>query len=184
MHNYSISKINLVCGVISIIAVTSYMESRALNESLFAHMHFYKVINFGQSIHCLAWQMRANNEWSSNAPQTRTASISLHGQWGRGRGWVVCPSTVDGQSSSALPLIFFKVAVLAIGAMSEICSDQYLWVCLIKRRTNIQVLTKGLGLTNGGLQLVYTGIWCENSGSVLRWCPERSSDPCPRLVPQ
>ena len=54
-------------------AVTSYMESRALNESLFAHMHFYIVINFEQSIHCLVWQTWANNEWSSNAPQTRIA---------------------------------------------------------------------------------------------------------------
>lgn len=91
---------------------------------------------------------------------------------------------LDRQSSSALALIFFKVAVLAMGTMSEICHDQYLWVCLIKRRTNIQVLTKGLGHTKAGLQLVYTGIWCENSGSVLGWCPKRSSDPCPRLVLQ
>lgn len=53
MHNYSISKIKLVYSVISIMGVTSYMESRALNEMLFAHMHFYIVINFEQSIHCL-----------------------------------------------------------------------------------------------------------------------------------
>lgn len=51
---------------------------------------------------------------------------------------------------------FCKVAVLAIGAMSKIWSDQYLWVCLIKRRTNVQVLTKGPGHTSVGLQLVYT----------------------------
>lgn len=33
---------------------------------------------------------------------------------------------LDRQSCSALPHIFFKVAVLAMGTMSEICSDQYL----------------------------------------------------------
>lgn len=53
-----------------------------------------------------------------------------------------------------------------------------------QRVTSIQVLTKGLGHTQAGLQLVYTGICCENSGSVLRWCSKRSSDPCPRLVSQ
>lgn len=168
-------------------AVTSYMESRALNESLFAHMHFYIVINSEQSIHCLVWQTWANNEWSSNAPQTRTANASIHRHraWLR-RGWGVSFHNTDrdGQSSSALALIFFKVAVLAMRTMLEICSDQYLWVCLIKRGTNIQVLTKGLGRTDAVLQLVYTRICCENSGWVLRWSPERSSDPCPRLVSQ
>jgi len=169
--------------------VTSYMESRALNECLFAHMHFYIVINFEQSIHCLVWQTLANNEWSSNAPQTRIASISIHRHWAWEGGCAGrCDSTtqteLDRQSYSALALIFYKVAVLAMRTMSDICWDQYLWVCLIERGSNIQVLTKGLGHTKAGLQLVYTGIWCKNSGSVLRWCLKKSSDPCPCLVSQ
>lgn len=163
MHNYSISKINLVYSVISIMAVTFYTKSRALNESLFAHMHFYKVINFEQSIHCLVWQTWVNNEWSSSAPQTWT--VRIH----RGRGVWVCVCVWQGISqetelqcinSSSTLTIFFKVAVPAVVAMSKIWRDQYLRACLINRRTRIQVLTKGPGHTNSGLQLVYTGLWC------------------------
>ncbi len=125
-------------------SVTSYMETRALNESLFAHMHFYIVINFEQSIHCLVWQTWANNEWSSNVPQTRTASVSIHRLWGKEGG--VSFHNTDG-ALQAIPFCitssFFKVAVLAMWTMSKICSDQYLWVSLIKRGTNEQVLTKG-----------------------------------------
>lgn len=169
------------------------MESRALNESLFAHMHFYVVINSEQSTHCLVWHSWANNEWSSNAPQTGAASErSIHGHRGRGRVWVfgVGGVSFDKRHRAGKPILlcitslFFKVAGGAIVAMSKIWSDQYLWVCLIKERAGIQVLTKGLGHTSVGLQRVYTGIWCWNSGSVLGRRLKWSSDPCPCLVSQ
>lgn len=44
----------------------------------------------------------------------------------------------------------FKVAVLATGTMSGICSDQYSQLCLIKERSDEQVLTKERGRTERG----------------------------------
>lgn len=67
----------------------------------------------------------------------RTASITTSL---RKDGKKMCHSSTQNQRQSS-SLVLYKAAVLATGKMSQICSDQYVWVCLIKTRPNIQVLT-------------------------------------------
>lgn len=118
------------------------------------------------------------NDQAMPLQQNRQRTHTVHGH--RGGRRVSFLYTGHGQSSSALPLIFFQGCCSVTRGLCQ--TFAVISICLAEGRTNIQASPKVPGHTSAGLHAVYAWLWCENSGSVLRWCPNRRSDPCFTLI--